>query len=53
MHHFDTGISIGMGYEFNQLINAGIQGDIGLANVSASGRKNYSIMLTLGYRIAL
>ena len=53
MHHFDTGISIGMGYEFNQLINAGIQGDIGLANVTASGRKNYSIMLTLGYRIAL
>jgi hypothetical protein len=52
MHRFDTGISVGAGYEFNRLIYAGIEGDFGLTNVTGS-KKNCSLLLTLGYRIHL
>jgi len=51
VHRFDAGVSVGVGYEFNRLINAGIEGNFGLTDVTTYGRKNFSVMLTLGYRI--
>ena len=51
MNRFDAGIVVGVGYEFNRMINAGIEGNFGLADVNKAGRKNFSLMLTLGYRI--
>lgn len=53
MHRFDAGLSVGVGYEFSRMINAGIEANFGLVNINTTGRKNLSLMLTLGYRIPM
>lgn len=53
MHHFDAGITTGIGYEFNRQFDAGIETDFGLVNVNTAGAKNFSILLTLAYHLEL
>ncbi|MBP3775305.1 MAG: PorT family protein [Bacteroidaceae bacterium] len=52
MHRIDAGLTLGAGYEFSRMINAGIEVDWGLLNVSKGHHaKNVSMLFTLGYRI--
>lgn len=51
IHRFDAGVILGLGYEFNRTIKAGIDCHWGLTDVTTSGRKNISVCLSIGYRI--
>lgn len=54
IHRWDAGITLGVGYEFNRMLNAGIETHLGLFNVNKNhSSRHLSFMLTLGYRIPL